>query len=170
MTSARKALTRFWKLILPVSRSADYPSVNRPNFIVNFLSPRQRCYRMTKPDYILDAVHNGIDIFDCVLPTRNARNGSLFTRDGQLSIKRESNTRDFGPVDPSCSCRVCREYSRAYLRHLYKQDEILFSMLATFHNLAFLHTMMAEISSAIAQGTFTEYRNRFMKRINGGTV
>lgn len=120
------------------------------------------------PDYILDAVYHGIDIFDCVLPTRNARNGSLFTRDGQLSIKRESNTRDFGPIDPSCTCRVCRDYSRAYLRHLYKQDEILFSMLATFHNLAFLYTMMGEVRTAIAQGTFTEYRNQFMKRITGG--
>ncbi len=122
------------------------------------------------PDYILDAVYNGIDIFDCVLPTRNARNGSLFTRNGQLSIKKECYTRDFSPVDSSCNCRVCREYSRSYLRHLYKQDEILFSMLATFHNLAFLHTMMDEIRSAIRQGTFTEYRKSFLSRLNGGVM
>lgn len=122
------------------------------------------------PDYILDAVYHGIDIFDCVLPTRNARNGSLFTRDGQLSIKKECYTRDFSPVDASCNCRVCREYSRAYLRHLYKQDEILFCMLATFHNLAFLHTMMGEIREAINQGTFSEYRASFLARLNGGVM
>lgn len=122
------------------------------------------------PDYILDAVYHGIDIFDCVLPTRNARNGSLFTRDGQLSIKKECYTRDFSPIDPSCTCRVCREYSRAYLRHLYKQDEILFCMLATFHNLAFLHGMMVEIRTAIANGTFSEYRTSFLSRLNGGST
>lgn len=122
------------------------------------------------PDYILDAVYNGIDIFDCVLPTRNARNGSLFTRDGQLSIKKECYTRDFSPIDSSCTCRVCREYSRAYLRHLYKQDEILFCMLATFHNLAFLHTMMLEIRTAIQNGMFSEYRASFLSRLNGGAI
>lgn len=122
------------------------------------------------PDYILDAVYHGIDIFDCVLPTRNARNGSLFTRDGQLSIKKECYTRDFSPIDPSCTCRVCREYSRAYLRHLYKQDEILFCMLATFHNLAFLHGMMVEIRTAITNGTFSEYRTSFLSRLNGGST
>jgi queuine tRNA-ribosyltransferase len=120
------------------------------------------------PDYILDAVLNGIDIFDCVLPTRNARNGSLFTRNGAIAIKKERYAADFGPIDPECTCRVCREYSRSYMRHLYKNDEILSSMLATYHNLAFLHQLMKEIRNAIENNSFMEYRTAFLQRFNGG--
>ncbi len=119
------------------------------------------------PDYILEAVYNGIDIFDCVLPTRNARNGSLFTRDGQISIKKERYASDYGPIDPECGCKVCREYSRSYLRHLYKNDEILSSMLATWHNLAFLHGMMGEIRTAIEEDRFPAYRKSFLERFFG---
>lgn len=122
------------------------------------------------PDYILDAVYNGIDIFDCVLPSRNARNGSLFTRDGAIAIKKERFAADFGPIDPECNCRVCREYSRSYMRHLYKNDEILSSMLATYHNLAFLHQLMEEIRVAIDTDTFNTYRKEFLERFNGGGV
>lgn len=120
------------------------------------------------PDYILDAVYNGIDMFDCVLPTRNARNGSLFTRDGSIAIKKERYARDFGPIDPECGCKVCREYSRAYLRHLYRNDEILSSMLATYHNLAFLHKLMEEIRAAIESDSFGSYRAAFLSRFQGG--
>lgn len=116
------------------------------------------------PDYILDAVYHGIDIFDCVLPTRNARNGSYFTRDGALAIKKERYSKDFGPIDPECNCRVCKEYSRSYLRHLYKNDEILSSMLASWHNLAFLHQMIAEARTAIRENRFAEYRTAFLER------
>jgi queuine tRNA-ribosyltransferase len=119
------------------------------------------------PDYILDAVYNGIDIFDCVLPSRNARNGSLFTRDGAIAIKKERFASDFSPIDPECTCRVCRDYSRAYMRHLYKNDEILSSMLATYHNLAFLHQLMREIRAAIESNTFVDYRKAFLSRLNG---
>ncbi len=118
------------------------------------------------PDYILEAVENGIDMFDCVLPTRNARNGSYFTRDGNLSIKREQYTSDMSPIDKDCSCKVCKTYSRAYLRHLYKSNEILSSMLASYHNLAFLHAMMNEIREAITNDTFTEYKKKFLSRYN----
>lgn len=120
------------------------------------------------PDYILDAVYHGVDIFDCVLPSRNARNGAFFTREGSIAIKKERYAADFGPIDPECKCRVCREYTRAYMRHLYKNDEILSSMLATYHNLAFLHQMMAEIRSAIETNSFAEYRKNFMTRFTGG--
>lgn len=119
------------------------------------------------PDYILEAVNAGIDIFDCVLPTRNARNGSLFTRDGPIAIKKERFASDFGPIDPECTCKVCREYSRAYMRHLYKNDEILSSMLATWHNLAFLHQMMGEIRTAIEADAFSDYRAQFLSRFFG---
>ena len=122
------------------------------------------------PDYILDAVFNGIDIFDCVLPSRNARNGSLFTRDGAIAIKKERYASDFTPIDPECPCRVCRDYTRAYMRHLYKNDEILSSMLATYHNLAFLHQLMKEIRTAIESNTFVDYRKSFLARLNGGNL
>lgn len=122
------------------------------------------------PDYILDAVHSGIDMFDCVLPTRNARNGSLFTRSGRLSIKQERFARDFRPVDPECTCRVCRTYSRAYLRHLFKAGELLYCTLASFHNLHFLHAMMAEVREAIDADRFEEYRRDFLARYGSGEI
>lgn len=120
------------------------------------------------PDYILEAVENGIDMFDCVLPTRNARNGSYFTRDGSISIKNAKFARDFGPIDSECRCKICRQYSRAYLRHLFKEQEILSSMLASYHNLAFLHQMMGEVRTAIEEDRFTEYKRNFLERYNGG--
>lgn len=122
------------------------------------------------PDYILDAVRSGIDMFDCVLPTRNARNGSYFTRDGKLSIKQERFARDFSPVDAECPCKVCRNYSRAYLRHLFKAQEILSAMLASYHNLFFLQTMMREIRNAIAENRFEEYRTAFLRRFAAGNI
>ena len=122
------------------------------------------------PDYILDAVHNGIDMFDCVLPTRNARNGSYFTHDGNLSIKQERFARDFTPIDRECNCKVCRNYSRAYLRHLFKEQEILSSMLASYHNLYFLHNLMKEIRNAIAENRFEEYRTNFLTRFKAGNI
>ena len=136
------------------------------DFTVNYLPKEKAKYVMGigTPDYILDAVHSGIDMFDCVLPTRNARNGSYFTRDGNLPIKQERFARDFGPLDPECNCKVCRSYSRAYLRHLFKSQEILGSMLASYHNLYFLHNMMAEIRNAIQENRFEEYRTNFLKR------
>ena len=122
------------------------------------------------PDYILEAVKNGVDLFDCVLPSRNARNGNLFTRTGSISIKKKEYEYDFSPIDPSCSCKVCRNYSRAYLRHLFRCKEILYSMLATYHNLAFLHRMVAEIREAITEDRFSEYHRSFMKTYSSGAV
>ena len=116
------------------------------------------------PEYILEAVANGVDMFDCVLPTRNARNGSYFTRSGMLSIKQERFARDFSPIDPECTCKVCRTYTRAYLRHLFKEQEILSSMLASYHNLYFLHALIQEIRVAIAVDRFEEYRKEFLSR------
>ncbi|MFI3257586.1 MAG: tRNA guanosine(34) transglycosylase Tgt [Spirochaetales bacterium] len=118
------------------------------------------------PDYILEAVANGIDMFDCVLPTRNARNGSYFTKDGPIAIKKVCYESDFGPIDSECSCKICKNYTRAYLRHLYKSNEIASSMLASYHNLAFLHTMMQEIRQSIKDKTFGQYKTEFLKRYN----
>lgn len=120
------------------------------------------------PEYILDAVQAGVDMFDCVLPTRNARNGAYFTRRGQLSIKQERWTHDFTPVDSECNCKVCRTYSKAYLRHLFKEQEILSSILASYHNLYFLNEMMKEIRNAIDENRFEEYRKEFLEKYHSG--
>ena len=116
------------------------------------------------PDYILEAIENGIDMFDCVLPTRNARNGSFFTKDGPIAIKKEMYTKDFGPIDPECNCKVCKNYSRAYLRHLYKNNEILSSMLASYHNLYFLNNMIKEVRESIEKDDFVNYKKNFLNR------
>lgn len=120
------------------------------------------------PEYILDAVCAGIDMFDCVLPTRNARNGSYFTRRGMLSIKQERWISDFGPIDPECNCKVCRTYSRSYLRHLFKEQEILSSILASYHNLYFLKEIIKEIRIAINEDMFEQYRKDFLEKFNSG--
>ncbi len=120
------------------------------------------------PEYILDAVSAGIDMFDCVLPTRNARNGSYFTRRGMLSIKQERWISDFGPIDPECNCKVCRTYSRSYLRHLIKEQEILSSILASYHNLYFLKEIIKEIRIAINEDMFEQYRKDFLEKFNSG--
>ena len=116
------------------------------------------------PDYILEAVRNGIDLFDCVYPTRTARNGLLFTSLGQITIKKAIYERDFSPIDPECSCSVCLNHSRAYLRHLYRNGEILYSILATKHNLHFLADLVRKIRLAIAQDRFEQFRKEFLER------
>lgn len=116
------------------------------------------------PEYILDAVQSGVDMFDCVLPTRNARNGSYFTHKGPLSIKQERWAEDFSPVDSECNCMVCRTYSKAYLRHLFKSQEILSSILASYHNLYFLNNLVKEIRNAINENRFEEYRKNFLEK------
>jgi queuine tRNA-ribosyltransferase len=116
------------------------------------------------PEFILEAVNQGIDMFDCVFPTRTARNGLLFTRDGPIAIKKARYECDTGPIDRDCGCKVCREYSRAYLRHLFRSGEILYSMLASYHNLAFLKEMIDEIRSSIVNQRFSAYRESFLAR------
>jgi len=105
------------------------------------------------PEDLVHAVQAGIDMFDCVMPTRNARNGHLFTRFGDLKIKNARHKTDTGPLDPSCTCYTCRNFSRAYLHHLFRTGEILASMLNTIHNLHYYQTLMAELRAAIESGT-----------------
>ncbi len=116
------------------------------------------------PEDLIDAVIRGIDMFDCVLPTRLGRNGSLYTTFGRINIKNNRFVDDFSPVDPECDCWACRNYSAAYLRHLYKCDEILASRLATFHNLHFYSALMGRIRQAIEQGRLTEFRKEFLAK------
>ena len=140
------------------------------NYTVQYLPEEKPKYVMGigTPEYILDAVAAGIDMFDCVLPTRNARNGSYFTRRGMLSIKQERWIHDFNPVDSECNCKVCRTYSRSYLRHLFKEQEILSSILASYHNLYFLNNLLKEIRVAIDEDRFEEYRRDFLKKFHQG--
>ncbi|MDR3294690.1 MAG: tRNA guanosine(34) transglycosylase Tgt [Clostridiales Family XIII bacterium] len=113
------------------------------------------------PDCLFEGVERGIDMFDCVLPTRVARNGRAFTSQGNINIKNARFARDYAALDPECGCYACRNYSRAYLRHLYKAEEMLSSMLLTTHNLTFLLHMMAHMRTAIEADRFLEYKREF---------
>ncbi|NCW89722.1 MAG: tRNA guanosine(34) transglycosylase Tgt, partial [Rhodocyclales bacterium] len=106
------------------------------------------------PEDLMDSVEQGIDMFDCVMPTRNARNGHLFTRFGDVKIKNARFKTEQGPLDPTCSCYTCKNFSRAYLHHLFRAGEILSSILNTIHNLHYYQTLMAEMRSAIENGQF----------------
>lgn len=116
------------------------------------------------PQDILEAVGQGIDLFDCVLPTRLGRNGTLYTTQGRINIKGRRFAEDFGPVDPDCGCAVCRRYSAAYLRHLYKCNEILASRLATYHNLAHYAQLMAGIREAIEADAYAAFKAKILAR------
>ena len=120
------------------------------------------------PAYILGAIEQGIDMFDCVFPTRNARNGNVFTRRGPFALKKAENRLDFSPIDEECGCKVCRAYSRAYLRHLYKAKEILCSTLASFHNLYFLNELVKDARKAIREKRFLEFKKDFLSRYSEG--
>jgi queuine tRNA-ribosyltransferase len=121
------------------------------------------------PENLLEGVSRGVDMFDCVMPTRNARNGVLFTSFGKVSIKQARYADDSGPVDPECDCYVCRNYSRAYLRHLYQSNEILASVLNTRHNLHYYLGLMAGIREALEQGRFSQYKDAFYRRRQNGS-
>ena len=119
------------------------------------------------PEDIVNAVAKGVDMFDCVLPTRLGRNGSLYTSRGRINIKNNRFFRDFGPADPECGCPVCKRYSAAYLRHLYKCEEILAARLATYHNVYFYGNLMKNIRQAIKEGRFEAFRESFLARYKG---
>ncbi len=116
------------------------------------------------PEYILDAIEQGIDMFDCVFPTRIGRNGHVFSRQGSFALKKAEHQFDHNPIDSECSCKVCREYSRSYLRHLFKTEEILCSMLASYHNLYFLHNLVKEARNAIEQDIFLDFKKSFLSK------
>jgi queuine tRNA-ribosyltransferase len=109
------------------------------------------------PRDLLESVNCGVDMFDCVLPTRNGRNGGFFTDRGLLNIRNQSHRLDDGPIDPGCACPCCRHYSRAYLRHLFATKEILGCRLATVHNLHYYHRFMLDIRNALDKGTFAQW-------------
>lgn len=116
------------------------------------------------PDCLLEGVARGVDMFDCVLPTRIARNGTVFTGEGKLVVRNAEYARDFNPLDNECDCYTCRHYTRAYIRHLIKADEILGVRLTTIHNLYFILNMMKNIREAIEQDRFMQYKEEFFNK------
>jgi queuine tRNA-ribosyltransferase len=122
------------------------------------------------PADIVNAVSRGVDMFDCVMPTRNARNGHLFTSQGVVKIRNAAHQADTRPLDPDCVCYTCRNYSRAYLRHLDRCNEILGARLNTIHNLSYYLTLMARIRAAIEQGGFPGFAARFLAGPEGGSA
>ena len=114
-----------------------------------------------KPEDIVEAVRRGVDMFDCVMPTRNARNGHLFTSQGVVKIRNASHQHDTGPLDPACDCYTCRNYSRSYLRHLDKTGEILGARLNTIHNLYYYQHLMRGLRQAISDGRLEDFVNDF---------
>ncbi|MTI79761.1 MAG: tRNA guanosine(34) transglycosylase Tgt [Firmicutes bacterium] len=119
------------------------------------------------PDCLVEGVMRGVDMFDCVLPTRTARTGTVFTQYGKLSVRNAQYARDFNPIDSDCSCYVCRNYSRAYIRHLLKAGEVLGIRLTTWHNLYFILRLMERIREAITKDRLPEFRDEFFDKYQG---
>ena len=118
------------------------------------------------PSNIIEAVARGVDFFDCVMPARNARHARLFTWDGAINLKNAKYELDQGPIDPHCDCPVCRRYSRAYLRHLFKAEEMLAMRLSVMHNLYFYNKLTAKIREALDNGTFAQFRAQWSERLD----
>ena len=136
------------------------------DYAVDFLPENKPRYLMGvgTPDYIFEGIQRGIDMFDCVLPTRIARNGTAMTSIGRVNIKNAKYERDFEPFDRECDCYTCRNYSKSYLRHLFKANEILSSILLSTHNLHFLVKMTKNIRKAILEDRFFEYKAEFYSK------
>jgi queuine tRNA-ribosyltransferase len=137
-----------------VDLTTEYLPENKPRYLMGVGSP----------DDLIEGVIRGVDMFDCVLPTRIARNGTVFTSKGKLIVRDAPYAEDFSPLDEECDCYTCRNYSRAYIRHLFKANEILAARLATIHNLYFLIKLMERIREAIRQDRLLEFKKQFFKK------
>ena len=137
--------------------TSQYITGEKPRYVMGIGSP----------DYIFECVENGIDLFDCVLATRMARNGGLFTDDGVITMKKAIHKFDERPIQEGCTCTACTKYSRAYMHHLIKCNEMLGGMLATEHNLTYLYTLLERIRSSIREGRFSSFKKEYMARFYG---
>jgi len=137
-----------------VDLTTEYLPENKPRYLMGVGSP----------DDLIEGVIRGVDMFDCVLPTRIARNGTVFTSKGKLIVRDAPYAEDFSPLDEECDCYTCKNYSRAYIRHLFKANEILAARLATIHNLYFLIKLMERIREAIRQDRLLEFKKQFFKK------
>ena len=124
--------------------------------------------RVGTPKDLIEAVARGVDMFDCVLPTRNGRTGQAFTSRGKLNVKNARYGQDQRPLDELCGCSVCLRHSRAFLRHLYLSGEMLASILLTHHNLAFFLDTMRRVRQAIRSGQFTKFHREYTEQLNSG--
>jgi queuine tRNA-ribosyltransferase len=120
------------------------------------------------PEDLVECVARGVDMFDCVIPTRNGRNGQAFTSRGRLNVKNARWATDTRPLDEACRCAVCRRHSRAYLRHLYVTGEMLAAVLLSHHNLAFFLDTMRRVRQAIRSGEFARFRREFLVELGSG--
>ena len=137
----------------------DYLPKDKPTYLMGVGTPAN----------ILEGVDRGIDFFDCVYPSRNGRHGHVYTNNGKLNLFNAQYEKDMAPIDETCSCKVCKTYSRAYIRHLLKAKEMLGMRLCVMHNLYFYNTMMEEIRDAIRGGYFKSYKEDKLKKVNGET-
>lgn len=137
--------------------TAEHITEEKPRYVMGIGSP----------DYILECVENGIDLFDCVLATRMARNGAVFTDDGIMVLKKAIHKLDHGPIQEGCNCSACREYSVGYMHHLIKCNEMLGGMLATEHNLQYLYDFLLRIRKAIEEDRFAQFKKEYLARFYG---
>ena len=140
-----------------ISQVERYMPSDRPRYLMGVGTPVN----------ILESVARGIDFFDCVMPSRNARHGNLFTSQGLMNLNNNKYLTDDRPIDPNCGCEVCRRYSRAYIRHLFKARELLGMRLCVLHNLYFYNDLMRQIREHIEDGSFTEWKNRQIPVLGG---
>jgi queuine tRNA-ribosyltransferase len=138
------------------------------NFTTDFMPENKPRYLMGvgRPENILEAIERGVDMFDCVMPTRNARNSNLFTSNGVLSMRNAKYKDDFSTIDEICDCYTCKNFSKAYLRHLFIAGEILALELASIHNLHFYLNLVKEARMHILNGSFKEWKNNLIKKIS----
>jgi queuine tRNA-ribosyltransferase len=138
------------------------------NYTIDFIDKSKPVYFMGlgDPEGIIDAISSGVDMFDCVMPTRISRNGSAFTSAGKVNIKNKKYTDDFSPLDEKCDCYACKYYTKSYLKHLYKSKEILSSILLTIHNLKFMFNLVENARNSIEKGKFKGFREEFKKNYN----
>ena len=120
-----------------------------------------------KPDDLLNAIELGVDMFDCVIPTRNGRNGSLFTSKGVININNAQFIKDKNPIDVKCMCFACQHFSRAYLRHMFNVNEIFGLRLATIHNIHFYLDLIKNVRQAISDGKFMDFKDNFLNKYSG---
>lgn len=139
-----------------ISAVEPYMPENKPRYLMG----------VGTPGNILEAVSRGVDLFDCVMPSRNARHGHLFTKKGIININNAKYETDDTPVDDTCDCELCKNYSKAYLRHLFKSSEILAMRLAVMHNLTFYNNLMSEIRENIEKGTFYDFKNEYCVKLD----
>jgi queuine tRNA-ribosyltransferase len=141
-----------------VSWTAPYLPEEKPRYLMG----------VGLPEDILESVERGIDMFDCVIPTRYARSATLFTRRGKIRVTNKNYKRDFFPVDPSCDCYTCSNFTRAYLHHLFAANEVVSAVLSAIHNVYFYMKMMSEIRESIGNNRFMEYKGQFLEQYMRG--